>query len=388
MENVSGKWERFQAVEGAREKIHAPGRSFGQDVWFRFRQKKSALGGLIGLVLVGLFAFIGPYFMPDSYSRQNLDLVALPPRLKAVRFDSQANIFYITSSLKIIELTPDGKAFRQLAKAEEDAAARQIIFDYGPEGPMTLDYAALPLTLTNHFGESRPANTTVWNKSYPLGTDHLGRNILTRLMYGCRISLVIAFVATFVNMVIGTLYGVAAGFAGGRTDAVMMRVVDIINTIPLALYVILIKVTLNNSDLTSIIIALSSVYWVNMARIARGQALSLKAQEFVTAARTIGTSTKDILLRHILPNAMGPILVTATMLIPSAIFMEAFMSYIGIGVAPPMASLGTMCNDATEYLRTSTYQLVFPALMICLIMFAFNFLGDGLRDALDPKLKK
>ena len=167
----------------------------------------------------------------------------------------------------------------------------------------------------------------------------------------------------------------------------MMRIVDIISTIPLTLYVILIKMCLDDG-LLSIIIALSSVYWVDMARVVRGEMLSLKNQEFVLAAKTIGSSTKTILMNHLIPNAMGPILVTVTMLIPSAIFMEAFMSFIGIGIAPPMASLGTMCNDATETLRTNPYQLFLPALVICMIMFAFNFVGDGLRDALDPKLKK
>ena len=162
---------------------------------------------------------------------------------------------------------------------------------------------------------------------------------------------------------------------------------DIISTIPLTLYVILIKVCLDDGFL-SIVIALSSVYWVDMARVVRGQVLSLKNQEFVMAARTIGSSTWTILMQHLIPNAMGPILVTVTMLIPSAIFMEAFMSFIGIGIAPPLASLGTMCNDATDALRTNPYQLFLPALVICFIMFAFNFVGDGLRDALDPKLKK
>ena len=162
---------------------------------------------------------------------------------------------------------------------------------------------------------------------------------------------------------------------------------DIISTIPLTLYVILIKVCLDDG-LMSIIIALSSVYWVDMARVVRGQVLSLKNQEFVIAAKTIGSSTRMILTEHLIPNAMGPILVTVTMLIPSAIFMEAFMSFIGIGITPPLASLGTMCNDATEALRTNPYQLFIPSAVICLIMFAFNFVGDGLRDALDPKLKK
>ena len=238
-------------------------------------------------------------------------------------------------------------------------------------------------------GDPLTAVETIRNKEYPLGTDGLGRDMLARLMYGARISLLVAFIAAAVNMIIGILYGGIAGLCGGMVDGVMMRIVDIINTIPLTLYVILISVVLgSNSGLVSIVIALSSVYWVDMARVVRGQVLTLKSQEFVFAARTIGTSSKDILLRHLIPNAMGPILVTVTMLIPQAIFMEAFLSFIGLGVAPPMASLGTMCNDAIEALRTSPYQLFEPALVICVTMFGFNFVGDGLRDALDPKLKK
>ena len=167
----------------------------------------------------------------------------------------------------------------------------------------------------------------------------------------------------------------------------MMRIVDIISTIPLTLYVILIMMVFGQG-LQSIIIALGLVYWVDMARVVRGQVLSLKQQEFVLAARTIGSSPWTILTQHLIPNAMGSILVTATMLIPSAIFMEAFLGYLGIGLRPPLASLGTMCNDANANLRTSPHELLIPALVICLIMFAFNFLGDGMRDALDPKLKK
>ena len=167
----------------------------------------------------------------------------------------------------------------------------------------------------------------------------------------------------------------------------MMRVVDIISTIPLTLYVILIMV-LMGAGLQSIMVALGTTYWVDMARVVRGQVLSLKQQEFVLAAKTIGSSAKTVLLAHLIPNAMGSILVTVTMLIPSAIFMEAFLGFLGIGLQPPLASLGTMCNDATENLRTCPYQLFIPAIIIVLIMFAFNFVGDGLRDALDPKLRK
>jgi oligopeptide transport system permease protein len=168
----------------------------------------------------------------------------------------------------------------------------------------------------------------------------------------------------------------------------MMRVVDVISTVPLTLYVILIMVILpRDSGITSIIIALGSVYWVNMARVVRGEVLTLKEQDYVHGAKIMGSSTWHILTRHLIPNAMGPIIVTVTMLIPQAIFIEAFMSFIGLGVSPPMASWGTMSNDALEALRTNPYQLFAPSLAICLTMFGFNFIGDGLRDVLDPKLR-
>lgn len=260
------------------------------------------------------------------------------------------------------------------------------IYDYnGTE--VGLYYGQKPYVIADPATKVIYPQSTMRNASYLLGTDSLGRDILTRLMYGVRVSLMVAFVAAAVNMVIGILYGGISGYLGGNADTVMMRVVDIINTIPLTLYVILIMVLLG-SGLQSIIIALGSVYWVDMARVVRGQVLSLKQQEFVLAAKTIGSSAKTILFQHLIPNAMGSILVTVTMLIPSAIFMEAFLSFLGIGLQPPLASLGTMCNDASANLRTCPYQLFIPALVICLIMFAFNFVGDGLRDALDPKLKK
>lgn len=383
---MENRWEEVALNNEDREKLWSKPRTFAQDVWFRFRRKPTALMGLVIVALLLIFAVIGPAFTPYSYSEQALSLANLPPVLSVSELP-QGGYLYTTPKLKVIEISPDGKLTGTLKMKKDDEKNRRVSYQYGEE-LIYLDYSRKPYTLIASDGETRmPATKTIWNGSYLLGTDHLGRDILTRLMYGTRISLLVAFIAAAVNMVIGIIYGGVSGYFGGKVDAVMMRVVDIISTIPLTLYVILIKVCLDNG-LISIIIALSSVYWVDMARVVRGQALTLKQQEFFFAARTIGSSTKTIMQKHLIPNAMGPILVTVTMLIPSAIFMEAFMSFIGIGIAPPMASLGTMCNDATASLRTDPYQLFLPALVICLIMFAFNFVGDGLRDALDPKLKK
>ena len=381
------KWERVSGNQEEAERIYRKSRSFMSDVWFRFRRKPTALLGFILVLILLVFCLAGPYFTPYTYSEQNNKMASIPPFLTVYPGPEDGSYLYITQGLKLIEVDREGNLVRQLKKKKDDSKEKRTSFTWDDDTLVFLDYSRLPNTVLDAEGNRIETSEKKWNHTYLLGTDQLGRDILTRLMYGTRISLMVAFIAALVNMVIGIAYGGISGYLGGRTDTVMMRIVDIISTIPLTLYVILIKMCLDDG-LLSIIIALSSVYWVDMARVVRGEMLSLKNQEFVLAARTIGSSTKTILLNHLIPNAMGPILVTVTMLIPSAIFMEAFMSFIGIGIAPPMASLGTMCNDATETLRTNPYQLFLPALVICIIMFAFNFVGDGLRDALDPKLKK
>ena len=381
------KWERVSGNQEEAERIYRKSRSFMSDVWFRFRRKPTALLGFILVLILLVFCLAGPYFTPYTYSEQNNKMASIPPLLTVYPGPEDGSYLYITQGLKLIEVDREGNLVRQLKKKKDDSKEKRTSFTWDDDTLVFLDYSRLPNTVLDAEGNRIETSEKKWNHTYLLGTDQLGRDILTRLMYGTRISLMVAFIAALVNMVIGIAYGGISGYLGGRTDTVMMRIVDIISTIPLTLYVILIKMCLDDG-LLSIIIALSSVYWVDMARVVRGEMLSLKNQEFVLAARTIGSSTKTILLNHLIPNAMGPILVTVTMLIPSVIFMEAFMSFIGIGIAPPMASLGTMCNDATETLRTNPYQLFLPALVICIIMFAFNFVGDGLRDALDPKLKK
>lgn len=379
-------WDKLESTNDNREKLWTKSRTFAGDVWFRFRHKPTSIIGLLLILVLLVFAVAGPFFLDHDYSQQNLDYVNMPPSIQVTR--TAGSSFYITSNLKLIEVAEDGTLLSPVPRLKDDFNSKTQTFDYNGQ-VLTLNYGLKPPALVDENGEPLTDIVSVRNKEYPLGTDALGRDMLARLMYGARISLLVAFIAAAVNMIIGILYGGVAGLCGGMVDSVMMRIVDIINTIPLTLYVILISVVLgNNSGLVSIVIALSSVYWVDMARVVRGQVLTLKGQEFVFAARTIGSSSKDILLRHLIPNAMGPILVTVTMLIPQAIFMEAFLSFIGLGVAPPMASLGTMCNDAIEALRTSPYQLFLPALVICITMFGFNFVGDGLRDALDPKLKK
>jgi len=225
------------------------------------------------------------------------------------------------------------------------------------------------------------------------GTDNLGRDLFVRTMYGARYSLIIGLVAAVINLLIGVVYGGISGYIGGKVDNIMMRIVDILYAIPTMIIVVLFMTILSKpgkagNDLGSIILALAITYWLNMARIVRGEILQLKNQEFVLAAKTLGASGTRIIFRHLIPNAMGSIIVTMTLLIPSAIFTEAFLSFIGLGISAPKASLGTLANDAMGAIYLYPYQLFFPAMMICLIILAFNLFGDGLSDALDPKMRK
>ena len=225
------------------------------------------------------------------------------------------------------------------------------------------------------------------------GTDHLGRDIFVRVFFGARYSLIIAIVAAVINLLIGVAYGGIAGYFGGAVDNILMRIVDVIYSIPLTIYVIIFMTIFSKpgdggSGMGTIILALSISYWISMARIVRGDVLQLKQQEFVLAARSLGVSKFKILLRHLIPNCIGSIMVTLTLLIPEAVFTEAFLSFIGLGLTPPIASLGTLANDAMNAIYTYPYQLVPPAAAICLIILAFNLFSDGLSDALDPKNKR
>lgn len=227
-----------------------------------------------------------------------------------------------------------------------------------------------------------PPNATHW-----FGTDNLGRDIFVRIWVGARISLFIGLAAATIDLIIGVLWGSIAGIIGGKVDNIMMRIADVLTAIPYLLIVILLLVVMDKG-LLPMIVALSITGWVRMARIVRGEVLSIKNQEYVLASRTLGANTWHLILKHLIPNAMGAIIVTMTLSIPSAIFTESFLSYLGLGVTPPMASWGTMASEGNEAIMTAPWRLVFPALLISITIFAFNAVGDGLRDALDPKLRK
>lgn len=219
---------------------------------------------------------------------------------------------------------------------------------------------------------------------HPFGTDKFGRDILVRVMYGARISLSVGFAAAALNLVIGVVYGGICGYIGGKLDMILMRIVDILYSVPTLLYVILIMLVFG-SNIFSVLLAICISSWVGMARQVRAQVLSLKQQEFSLAAYVIGASKPRILFKHLIINCMGPIIVNTTMMVPSAIFTEAFLAFVGIGISIPMASWGTMANDARAVMMLYPMQIVWPVAAICLTMLSLHFIGDGMSDALDPK---
>lgn len=219
------------------------------------------------------------------------------------------------------------------------------------------------------------------------GTDDLGRDLFVRCWQGAKISLFIALISTIINVTIGIIYGGISGYLGGKTDMIMMRIVEIIYSIPELLWVILLMVVIGQG-LGTIILAISITGWGGMARIVRGQILQIKQMEYVLAAKTLGADTSRIITKHLVPNTMGPIIINLTFQVPGAIFTEAMLSYIGLGLPEPIASWGTLAQRGTRMLLIHPYQLLFPALLISITMLALNILGDGLRDSLDPRLRK
>jgi oligopeptide transport system permease protein len=246
-------------------------------------------------------------------------------------------------------------------------------------GPWMASYGYEQQDLMNTFA---PPNAQHW-----LGTDQLGRDLLVRLLFGGRVSLGVGLAATFVALTIGVTYGAVSGFFGGKLDALMMRTVDIIYSLPFAIFVILLMVFFGR-NIVLLVVAIGAVEWLTMARIVRSQVMAVKKMEFIEAARAIGFGRRRIIFRHILPNILGPIIVYTALTIPGVMMLESFLSFLGLGVQPPMSSWGVLIKDGAEKMEEYHWLLVYPAALFSLTLLSLNFVGDGLRDALDVRSSK
>ncbi|WP_214882016.1 MULTISPECIES: oligopeptide ABC transporter permease [unclassified Exiguobacterium] len=315
------------------ERIAGKSLNFWQDAWMRLKKNKAAIVSLSIILLLVLLSLFGPMLSGRDAYEQNISQAKLPPKVTGLEwagFDGMASL-----------------------------------------GGRDID-----------FYEQKSVEENFW-----FGTDYLGRDLWSRIWEGTRISLFIGLMAAIIDTVIGVAYGGISAYFGGRTDNIMQRIVEILTGVP-NLILIILFILIFDPGVFTIILAMAITGWIGMSRLVRGQILKLKNQEFVLAARTLGASSTRLIFKHLIPNTLGAIIITLMFTIPSAIFFEAFLSFIGIGLQPPQASLGTLINDGYKELRTFPFLLVIPSVIIVLLMVSFNLLADGLRDAFDPKMRK
>ena len=440
------------AVEQRRQQLSRPSLSYWQDAWIRLKANRRAIVSLYIVIALLLFTLLGPLVWRVDPSAQDLDQVSRPPGAeravtlaapyrpwngeaalpagKGLRLAYPAN----TQAVRMIwDPVPGATAYRiyrnivpamvgesaglpiaqTLSKAETryedrlDLRAETYFYtvvaldaadaEMGSRQALSVNPIAVITVEEARSRGLQPSSDPlkigdrVRFKLHPLGTDYLGRDMLSRLMHGARVSLFIGIVAPLLFVSFGVAYGSMAGFLGGRVDQIMMRFADFVIALPFLLFMILFKIAFGigpgQSGILPMIVALVVLSWPGTARLVRGQILQVREESYVNAARLLGARTNYLVMRHMIPNTMGVILVTLTFAVPSAIFTEAFLSFIGMGVAPPTPSWGGMSNEGIKSMLIHPHELLFPAVLISITVLAFNLLGDGLRDALDAKMR-
>ncbi|MEG0778211.1 MAG: ABC transporter permease [Oscillospiraceae bacterium] len=403
----------FTAATEAEKEGFNPDRkstSYWKDAFRRLKQNKVAIVAFGVIIFLILFAFVGPFLVPYGYD----EFIAGSENLYPWHYtlEDQAQLHAATGN-------PEERLALALEAAEKEKGAELDSIEIAKIRAVSkkpVDTKTLKKELGIHLKPFGYSNAELQSKAdgesvfpHVFGTDRNGRDIMVRIMVGTRVSMLIGVCAALLVLLIGATYGSISGFFGGKVDAVMMRIVELIYSIPEILVVLLLSTALKPAlvafqdsgegffqdlvgimgpNLISLFVAFGLLYWVTMARIIRGQILQLKEQEFVTAAKALGAGSGRIIKRHLLPNCIGQIVVTTCLQIPSAIFLESFLSFLGVGVSAPMTSLGSMAADGLKGVETFGYRLVIPALILSVMILAFNLFGDGLRDALDPRLKK
>jgi len=372
-----------ELVDEALGKAPVKGRSLWGDAWLRLKANRAAMASLLILALITLACIVGPWLSPHGFDQVYRDYVKVPASLEPY------------PSAEAIEPALDRALRRARADIEswdiEDGRLFVTLVAERPIDPRITRY----LDRANLFANAEVVEQSadekrvvlaaqIDRKTFLFGTDANGRDLMTRTLIAGRISLMIGLLATFVALTIGVTYGAVAGYFGGRVDSVMMRIVDILYSLPFMFFVILLVVFFGR-NIVLMFIAVGAIEWLDMARIVRGQTLSIKRQEYVEAAHALGVDSGGMLRRHIVPNTLGPVVIFMTLMVPKVILLESFLSFLGLGVQEPMTSWGVLIAEGARNIQGAAWMLIYPSIFLAATLFCLNFIGDGLRDALDPK---
>jgi oligopeptide transport system permease protein len=358
-------------------------RSLFQLAAMRFRRNSAAMAGSVMLVLITLFSFLGPHFLSHTYDQVFSSYVSVPPSLEprpdAGSLQGVMEGIAGRARVDLKEFAVEGQSFTATVTSSSEIDPRTTrYFDRANEFENT------KVVATEDNGQTLKIAGDVNREYFFFGTDSNGRDLLVRVMLGGQISIAVGILASLVSLGIGVVYGATAGYIGGRVDNVMMRFVEILYSLPFVFLVVVLVVFFGRSFIL-IFLVIGAVEWLDMARIVRGQTLALKRREFVGAAQALGLSDWQIIRRHIIPNTIGPVVVFVTVVVPKVILLESFLSFLGLGVQAPLTSWGALISEGANNMQSAPWLLIFPAVFFVLTLFSLNFVGDGLRDALDPK---
>ena len=372
-----------ELIDEALGRTAVKGRSLWGDAWLRLRANRAAMASLLILALIALACIVGPWLSPHGFDQVYRDYVKVPASLAPY------------PKAEAVEPALERALRRARADIEswtvEDGRLLVTLVSERPIDPRIVRYLDRADLFANAEVVERSADekravlaAEIDRKTFLFGTDANGRDLLTRTLIAGRISLMIGLLATFVALTIGVAYGAVAGYFGGRIDGVMMRIVDILYSLPFMFFVILLVVFFGR-NIVLMFIAVGAIEWLDMARIVRGQTLTIKRQEYVEAAHALGVDSGGMLRRHIVPNTLGPVVIFMTLMVPKVILLESFLSFLGLGVQEPMTSWGVLIAEGARNIQGAAWMLIYPSVFLAAALFCLNFIGDGLRDALDPK---
>lgn len=359
------------------------GRSLFQLAVMRFRRNRPAMAGSVMLVLIACFSFLGPFFISHSYDQVFSSYVTTPPSLEprpgADALEEAMKSVAGRARVELQSFSVEGETFTAVVTAKDPIDPRTTrYFDRANEFDRTA------VVSTEDDGRKLTLTGIVDREYFLFGTDTNGRDLMARVMLGGQISIAVGLLASLVSLGIGVVYGAISGYMGGRVDNVMMRFVEILYSLPFVFLVVVLVVFFGRSFVL-IFIVIGAVEWLDMARIVRGQTLSLKRREFIGAAEALGLTDWQIIRRHVIPNTIGPVVIFVTVIVPKVILLESFLSFLGLGVQAPLTSWGSLIAEGANNIQSAPWLLVFPAIFFVVTLFSLNFVGDGLRDAFDPK---